>query len=116
MGAFDRVNFAMSCPLCSKEVTGFQTKDRKDHRRRDYESYFDPASLKRFYTFCGHCGAWIEFCYVSPNWRLEVHRGGPRRKEPFCMQWFGARRLTTDERGGLPVLDIDKENEGTDHE
>lgn len=56
MGMFDDVHFEMSCPECSKTVTGFQSKDLDCTL-----SVVEPDSLQNFYSSCPNCEAWIEF-------------------------------------------------------
>lgn len=103
MGLYDLVDFAMSCPLCGKEVTDFQTKNREDLSHASCEKYLDPTTLKNFYTFCRNkrCGAWIEFCYVSPEWEIRIAHG-----DKHHMRWPGARRLGAAERDSQEVLQL----------
>lgn len=56
MGMFDHVKFRMDCPTCGKVVDGFQTK--RGRRLLDVLEFWETTN---FYSFCEHCGTWIEF-------------------------------------------------------
>ena len=54
--SYDEVDFKMDCPKCSKEITGFQTKDLScDFEKIDY------WECNNFYSSCHFCDTWVEF-------------------------------------------------------
>jgi hypothetical protein len=65
MGMFNTVNFTMPCPSCGKEIGEFQTKD--DFYDMLYCEVVDFRSVRKFYTCCHSCDAWIEFT-LKEDW------------------------------------------------
>lgn len=95
MGMFDWVAFAMTCPVCGREVAGFQTKDG-DYYKLDLD-WREVEELTNFYSYCEHGKSrtkdddyswkdalWIEFereC-KHEDWRWETHLMNERRTKP----------------------------------
>lgn len=55
MGMYNHVRYECDCPMCGKNVDGFQTKDGDCQLE-----FFDPHQANNFYSDCRNCGAWIE--------------------------------------------------------
>ncbi len=65
--SYDWVKFTTECPICKKQVGGFQTKDifcsleEVEFWQCDY-----------FYSMCDYCNAWVEFKLKKPRQKLSI--------------------------------------------
>jgi hypothetical protein len=67
MGSYDDVNFSMPCPICKKEISGFQTKD--------LSCSFETVNFwecERFYSSCDYCNTWIDFVYKREKKKIFI--------------------------------------------
>ena len=66
MGMFNHVSFEMPCPICSKSLQEWQTKDGNLTMET-----VPPLSVNNFYTYCDKCKKWIEFNRAPAESMLE---------------------------------------------
>ena len=74
MGMFDYVEYEVDCVHCGAKVTGFQSKDGECSLVT-----LKVSEVRRFYSSCAVCGAWVDCEYVQPEAGKVVTEFGPRR-------------------------------------
>jgi len=66
MGMFDDIKYRMDCPMCGRELHGFQSKDGgcglQTLTPRDLAKQANPGLGYgvTFYSGCKHCGTWVD--------------------------------------------------------